>query len=208
MSKISKVEIKPFVESIYLKPFRMSFVENGTERNWDLMEVHDSVAIIIYNISRDVLVLVKQFRPAVYYSQIPLVDRKEIIDTAKYPAALGMSIELCAGIIDKELSTVEIAKEEILEETGYSVPCDQIQFVSSYASGVGTSCSLQTLYYCEVKDDMQVTKGGGVDDEFIEVVEMTVPEIRQYISGKSIMSPPSFLFGIYWFLLNKAKAEV
>ncbi|XP_045480655.1 uridine diphosphate glucose pyrophosphatase NUDT14-like [Harmonia axyridis] len=208
MSHISKVEIKPYEESIYLKPFRMSFVENGVQRNWDLIEVHDSVAIIIYNISRNVLVLVKQFRPAVYYNQIPLNERKGQIDTTKYTSALGMSLELCAGIIDKELSTVEIAKEEILEETGYSVSCDQIEFVSSYASGVGTSSSLQTLYYCEVKDDMKVEQGGGVDDEFIEIVEMTIPEIRKYISGTNIMSPPSFLFGIYWFLVNKAKSEV
>lgn len=208
MSKISNVQIKPYTESIYLKPFRMSFVENGVQRNWDLVEVHDSVAIIIYNITRNVLVLVKQFRPAVYYKQIPLEERKTTIDTSKYPAALGMTIELCAGIADKNIPIVEIAKEEIVEETGYSVPCDQIQFVSSYASGVGTSCSLQTLYYCEVTDDMKTSDGGGVEDESIEVVEMTIPEMRKYISGQNIMSPPSFLFGIHWFLVNKAKSEV
>jgi 8-oxo-dGTP pyrophosphatase MutT (NUDIX family) len=32
-----------------------------------------------------------------------------------------MTLELCAGIVDKSLSLVEIAQEEILEECGYKV---------------------------------------------------------------------------------------
>lgn len=208
MSKISDVEIKPFVESIYLKPLRMYFEENLVEKNWDLFEVHDDVVIIIYNKSRNVLVFVKQFRPALYYRHIPLNERKCSIDTVKYPTALGISLELCAGIVDKDLPLVEVAKEEILEETGYFVPSNQIEFVSSYASDIGTSCGLENLYYCEVTDEMKTAKGGGIDDEFIEVVEMTIPEVREYISGTNIKSPPSFMFGIYWFLMNKAKSEV
>ncbi|KAL3266765.1 hypothetical protein HHI36_010925 [Cryptolaemus montrouzieri] len=207
MSKISNVEMKPLGESIYMKPMRMYFEENGKKRDWDLVAVHDSVAIIIYNISRNVLVLVKQFRPAVYYSLIPSEDRQTKIDSEKYTSELGMAIELCAGIVDKKLPVLQIAKEEILEETGYSVPADQIEFVSSYISGVGTSSSLQTLFYCEVTDDMKVTQGGGVDDEFIEIVEMTVPEVRKYVAGKNIKSPPSFMFAMYWFLVNKAKTK-
>ncbi|KAK9876525.1 hypothetical protein WA026_013899 [Henosepilachna vigintioctopunctata] len=208
MSKISNVEVKPLEQSIYVKPMRMLFEENGKKRDWDLIAVHDSVAIIIYNITRNTLVLVKQFRPAVYYSQIPHEDRKSTIDTEKYPAELGMAIELCAGIIDKKLPVVAIAREEILEETGYSVTDSQIEFVSSYISGVGASSSLQTLFYCEVTDEMKVSQGGGVDDEFIEIIEMTVEEMRKYISGRNIKSPPSFMFAMYWFLVQKVRAEL
>lgn len=74
----------------------------------------------------------------------------------------------------------------------------------SYRSGVGTSASIQTAYYCEVTDNMRVSTGGGTDDELIEVVEMTVEDVKKYVTQKGVVnSPPSFLFGIYWFLLNK-----
>lgn len=51
---------------------------------------------------------------------------------AKYPASLAITIELCAGIVDKSKSLVEIAKEEILEECGYNVPIERIDLVSIY----------------------------------------------------------------------------
>lgn len=207
MDKISNIIIKPLEKSIYLKPYTMHFQQNGIKRTWDLLTVHDSVAIILFNITRNVLVLVKQFRPAVYFGSIPEEDRKigQEIDVIKYPAEIGITIELCAGIVDKNLSVVEIAKEEVLEECGYDVPLSSLIKIGSYRSGVGTSASLQTAYYCEVTDDMKVNNGGGVDDEIIDIVEMTVDEIKKYITQGTIKSPPSFLFGIYWFLFHKTK---
>lgn len=50
-------------DSPYVKPFRMYYVQNGKEKSWDLLKVHDSVAIIILNKTRNTLVLVRQFRP-------------------------------------------------------------------------------------------------------------------------------------------------
>lgn len=50
-------------DSPYVKPFRMYFKQNGVEKNWDLLKVHDSVSIIIFNKTRQTLVFVKQFRP-------------------------------------------------------------------------------------------------------------------------------------------------
>lgn len=200
MDKIENVVIKPLEESIYLKPHTLHFTQNGQKRTWDLLGVHDSVAIVIHNISRNVLIFVKQFRPAVYFGSIPEADRQSTIDVKKYPPQLGITIELCAGIVDKNLSLVEIAKEEVLEECGYDVPLNNFEKIGSYRSGVGTSASLQTAYYCQVTDDMKVSSGGGVDDEIIEVVEMTVEEVKKYISQNNIQSPPSFLFAIYWYL--------
>lgn len=53
-------------ESPYVKPFRLYYTQNGKEKNWDLLKVHDSVSIIIYNKTRNVFVFVKQFRPGKY----------------------------------------------------------------------------------------------------------------------------------------------
>lgn len=198
--------MKPLEKSIYLKPYTMHFTQNGAKRTWDLLSIHDSVAILLFNISRNVLIMVKQFRPAVYLGTINPEDRKmdSQIDTKKYPPENGITIEFCAGIVDKKLSLAEIAKEEILEECGYDVPLSSLQFIGSYRSGVGTSASVQTAYYCEITDEMKVTEGGGTEEELIEVIEMTVADVKKYVTQQDIVqSPPSFLFGIYWFLLNK-----
>lgn len=205
MNKLTQVLIKPLQESIYVKPFTMYYTQNGKDKTWDLLAIHDSVSIIIYNVTRHVLVLVKQFRPAVYLGSIPDDDRKDIVDTNKYPAELGITLELCAGIVDKDLTLEEIAAEEVLEECGYKIDPSILERVSSYRSGVGTTGSVQTSYYCEVTDDMKVGQGGGVDDEIIEVVEMSISDINKYIRQEHVLSPPSFLFNICWFLQNKLK---
>lgn len=70
----------------------------------------------------------------VYYNSIPAEDRKNPIDTEKYPSSLGVTIELCAGIIDKDKPIEEIAKEEVLEECGYDVPLGNLKKVKSYRS--------------------------------------------------------------------------
>lgn len=58
------------------------------------------------------------------------------IDTSKYPAALGITLEMCAGIVDKNKSLHAIAKEEVLEECGYDVPIKDLQKITSYRSVV------------------------------------------------------------------------
>lgn len=74
-----------------------------------------------------------------------------------------------------------------------------------YRSGVGTTGSMQTLFYCEVKDEDCSNHGGGVDDELIEVVECSIEDAKKMVQqGSTVNSPPSFLFGLLWFFANKA----
>lgn len=64
MDKITEFHYAPLpADSPYVKPFRMYYVQNGKEKSWDLLKVHDSVAIIIFNKTKNTLVLVRQFRP-------------------------------------------------------------------------------------------------------------------------------------------------
>ncbi|XP_063697003.1 uridine diphosphate glucose pyrophosphatase NUDT14-like isoform X3 [Culicoides brevitarsis] len=206
MEDVKNIRYGPLpADSPYVKPFRLYYTQNGVEKNWDCLKVHDSVAIIIFNVTRKKLVLVKQFRPAVYYG-IVSADDPNNIDYKKYPPSIGVTVELCAGIIDKpEKSVKEIAQEEILEECGYNVPLDKIEEVLVYRSGVGVSSAVQTLYFCEVTDDQKANQGGGVDDELIEIAEYSIEEIEERMKpGNVHTSPPSFLFGIMWFLTKKA----
>lgn len=62
------------------------------------------------------------------------------------------------------------------------------------------------MYYCEITEaDKDPNSGGGVDGEIIEIVEYSIDEVRDIIKqGSKLNSAPSFLFGILWFLSNKA----
>lgn len=63
-------------------------------------------------------------------------------------------------------------------------------------AGVGTNGSMQTLYYCEVTDADKATSGGGIDDEIIDVVELTIDECRDLLKqGTENNAPPSCLLG-------------
>ncbi|XP_070502833.1 uridine diphosphate glucose pyrophosphatase NUDT14-like [Chironomus tepperi] len=208
MDSVENIRVGPLpADSPYMKPFRLYYIQNGKEKNWDLIRAHDSVAIIVFNKTRNVLIAVKQFRPAVYYGLVAEeYEKTGKVDLQKFPPKDAITMELCAGIIDKDLPTNEIAREELIEECGYDVPVDRIEEVMQFRSGVGTTGSLQTLYYCEVTDSDKVEgSGGGVGDEIIEVVEIPLDEAKEIIKqGTKHTSPPGFLFGILWFLTNKA----
>lgn len=52
-----------------------------------------------------------------------------------------------------------------------------------------------------------IVKGGGDESEgeVIEVVELSIPELKDYMRTKEVPSPSSFLHGVSWFLLNKSE---
>lgn len=72
------------------------------------------------------------FRTAVYFASIPEYDRQMIIDTSKYPPKCGITLELCAGIVDKDLPLEEVARIEVLEECGYDIPVSNLERIISY----------------------------------------------------------------------------
>lgn len=69
---------------------------------------------------------------AVYYGIVSSQNQQENIDMEKFPASLGVTLELCAGIVDKNKSMNEIAKEEVLEECGYDVSLENLHEVLTY----------------------------------------------------------------------------
>ncbi|XP_046631853.1 uridine diphosphate glucose pyrophosphatase NUDT14-like [Daphnia pulicaria] len=210
MNDLSDVTIVPLENSNFVQPFRMLFKHAGKDRLWDLVRVHESVAIIIFNISKKKLIFVRQFRPAVYINSIPQEDRTNPIDTEKYPAKLGFTLELCAGIVDKKKTLAEIAAEEVLEECGYKVDPDKLEYVIQFHSGVGLSGDPQTVFYAEVTDEMKVSSGGGnpEEGELIDVVEMNISEVEEFLAQKRVPSPGGFLFGLQWFFNKKASLFV
>ncbi|XP_011496306.1 PREDICTED: uridine diphosphate glucose pyrophosphatase-like [Ceratosolen solmsi marchali] len=205
MLNLTDVRIIPLPrDSKWLRPLQMIYVQDNMQKKWDLALSGDSVSIIIFNISRRKLIFVKQFRPAAFFACLPNREKTKEIDLAKYPPMLGLTIELCSGVVDKDKPLVNIAQDEVQEECGYQAPTSAFQKILTYRS-IGCAVSKQTLFYVEVTDEMNIHPGGGLESEgeLIEIIEMSVEEVRNYINSEEVQSPASFLNGVSWFLINK-----
>jgi len=179
---IEEFTLAPLVKPNFVKAALVTYKQNGIKKSWEIIESHNSVAILIYHRERESFVLVKQFRPPVYHRN-----------------GDGMTIELCAGLIDKEKSLVQIAKEEIEEECGFSVSVEKIKRITKVLSAVGTSGSEQIIYYAEVDESMRVSQGGGIEDEQIEVIEVPIKEARRFMFDESIGKTVGLMFSFLWW---------
>lgn len=185
-NEIKKFQLKALEDPKFITTSLASYQQNGIEKSWEIVEAHDSVAILIYHRTKDAFVLVRQFRPAVYLNN-----------------NIGLTVELCAGIVDKNLSLMHIAIEEIEEECGYRVTVDQIEKITAFHTSVGFAGSRQMLYYAEVDESMKVSEGGGVDDEQIEVVYLPTGEAKSFIFDESVAKTPGLMFAFMWWFENK-----
>lgn len=206
MDKITDVTAEDCGKSPYVRPFRLCYKQNGVPKTWDVVKAFNSVCIVVFNVTRKVIIMVRQFRPGVYYAAIDSKDQCGPVDSSRYPGCLGVTLELCAGLVDKDLPVEQIAREEVLEECGYNVRPTCMHQVVTCKSSVGVSGSEVTMFYAEVTDEDRVTSGGGCakEGECIEVVEMTIPEVRQYLLQNEVRSPIGLLYGLAWFLQHKA----
>ncbi|XP_029589266.1 uridine diphosphate glucose pyrophosphatase NUDT14 isoform X3 [Salmo trutta] len=179
-----------------------------------------SVSVLIFNTTSHCFVLVKQFRPAVYMcewertkpkapdSGEQAAEEKEgaaVGGGETPPGSVGMTYELCAGLVDKaDLSLEEIARQEVLEECGYDVPVAKLRRITSYRSGVGVTGAKQTMFYAEVSDENCVGEGGGEpqEGELIEVVKVPLHEAMTFAYDESIPKTMGVIFSFIWFHNN------
>ena len=117
------------------------------------------------------------------------------------PFSEGVTYEMCAGIIDKDISPASTMKQEILEECGYDVPEEKLQEIVSFRSGVGSSGALQTFFFAEVTDEMCVSKGGGnvQEGEMIDVFYLPLEKSREFMYDDTKQKPAGFMFALMWY---------
>ena len=63
---IEVIKIEECLSSEYIKPKSMYYTHNSVEKRWDIVDTHNSVAILLYHKALDSFVFVKQFRPSIY----------------------------------------------------------------------------------------------------------------------------------------------
>ncbi|SFV52134.1 Uridine diphosphate glucose pyrophosphatase [hydrothermal vent metagenome] len=184
MQQVKIDEIIPLKDPKFITPVRINYTQNGIKKSWEAIKSHNSVAILLYHEQKDAFLLVRQLRIAT------LLNNEE---------EDGYTIELCAGIVDKEISLIEIAKEEILEECGYDVPIEKIERISSYYTSVGFSGARQTMFYAKIDESMKVGDGGGIDDEEIELFFLPVAQAKEFMFDESYKKTPGLMMAFYWF---------
>ena len=181
--KVKSFKLQPLKRSEYLFPYLATYMQGGKQKTWEVVKAGDSIAMLLYHKQKDAFVVVKQFRPPVYAN-----GHKD-----------GMSIELCAGLVDKPLSLEQIAIEEIEEECGYKVTSKDIRKITSFYTSVGFAGSKQTFYYAVIDDSMKVSDGGGIDDEMIEVLYLSQSEVKELMFDEGIVKTPGLLFAFSWW---------
>uniref|UniRef100_A0A8D1V953 Uridine diphosphate glucose pyrophosphatase NUDT14 n=1 Tax=Sus scrofa TaxID=9823 RepID=A0A8D1V953_PIG len=171
-----------------------------------------SVTLLMFNASRRSLVLVKQFRPAVYAGAVERLfpgslvaadqDRPRELPAA-LPGSAGVTFELCAGLVDQPgLSLEEVACKEAWEECGYRLAPSDLRRVASYKSGIGLTGSSQTMFYAAVTDAQRGGPGGGLaeEGELIEVVHLPLDGAQAFADDPDVPKTLGVIFGISWFL--------
>jgi len=181
MDKIDSIE--ELTNPKFVKPIKINYTSNNQKRVWEAVISHDSVSILLYHTQKKAFIVVKQLRVAVLNA-----NKKD-----------GKIHELCAGIVDKNLPNIEIAREEVLEECGYDVPLENISKINSFYTSVGISGALQTFYYATCDDSMKVSEGGGLEDENIEVIYIPLEKAKEFLFDETQQKNSGIMMAFYWF---------
>ncbi len=142
-------------------------------------EIYDKgsgAAILLYNLKKRSVIMTRQFRLAMYLNE---------------GLKKGMSIEVCAGLLDG-LEPEECIIKETLEETGYQIQNPKHLYDAYMTPGAVTE---KVSYFIAPYDDiMKINNGGGAIEEQEEIEVLEFPFEKAYnmiakgeiIDGKSI----------------------
>lgn len=130
---------------------------HGKIRTWEALERVGigGIVVMVAVTPANAVLLEKQFRPP-----------------------LGRQvIELPAGLVDPGESMEEAAKRELIEETGWKT--EELKFLAEGPISTGASTEVLRAYLCTGLD--HVGKAGGDDNEIIEVIEVPIRDVREFL---------------------------
>ena len=129
----------------------------------------NGTGILLYHPKKQTVVLTRQFRMPAYHN-----DKND-----------GMSIEVCAGAIDKDESPESTIIREVEEEVGYRIK--NVTEVFAAYSSPGALSEKMHLFIAEYTDAMKVDEGGGVENENEEIEVLELPfskTLEMIVSGE------------------------
>lgn len=144
------------------------------------LERGDSVAVLIFNLTTEKLILVNQFR---YPS---------------YKNGHGWITEIIAGILDPGETPEQTARREVDEEIGLSI--SRLEHISTFYPSPGGSSERIHLFYTEVSGENAKYRGtGGLvsEGEDTLAVELSLEEALGRVRSGEIMDAKTII-AIYW----------
>jgi nudix-type nucleoside diphosphatase (YffH/AdpP family) len=114
----------------------------------------NGATVLLYDLARRSVLLTRQFR----------------LPTFVNGNTSGLLIETCAGLLDAD-GPEECIRRELREETGYEIR-DVRKVFEAYMSP-GSVTEILHFFVAEYSAGQRVDSGGGVDEEEIEVLDLT-----------------------------------
>lgn len=115
---------------------------------------------------------------------IPITKDNKIVFVEQYRKPLEKSlVEIPAGKLEEGENPEAAAIRELEEETGYTT--NELSLVTSFYTSPGFADELITIYITDTIEKMTEHVAGD-DDEFVEIIELTLDEAKQYVEDGRI----------------------
>ena len=117
---------------------------------------------------------------------IPVTDDGKLVLIEQYrPPVDAVVVELPAGLVGdepdaKEETFIEAADRELIEETGYKA--SSLEVITTGAPSPGSNSVI--LHFIKATGLTKVSAGGGVSSEEIEIFEVPMDQIKQFLDQR------------------------
>lgn len=162
-NRLKNIVSKLLSDNFYILK-KLTFDYKMSDGNWvnqsrEVYDRGDGAGILLYNKTKQTVILTKQFRMPTYMN-----DNKD-----------GLLVEICAGMLDLD-DPINCIIRETEEEVGYRIK-DVKKVYEAYTSP-GVMTEKMHFFIAEYTDEMKVSNGGGLESEHedIEVLEMPFTE--------------------------------
>ncbi|MCM2980922.1 NUDIX domain-containing protein [Niallia circulans] len=133
---------------------------------------------------------------------IAITDDNKLVMVEQYRKPLEkVIVEIPAGKLEKGEEPALCARRELEEETGYE--CESLELVSSFYTSPGFADEIIHVYVA--KGLKQKENAAGLDeDEFVNVLEITLEEALEFIKEKRIFDAKT-IFGVQYLQIANLK---
>lgn len=155
-----------------------------TELVWEVFDRGRAVAILLFDPTRETVVLVRQFRIPVHLMGDP-----------------AFLLEVPAGGVEEDAPEAAV-RREVLEETGYRI--DKPRFLFAAYTSPGSLTEKVYFYVATVTAADKVADGGGLDHEHedLELSEIPLDEALEMIGTGAICDAKTIML-LQWAALNR-----
>jgi nudix-type nucleoside diphosphatase (YffH/AdpP family) len=134
----------------------------------------NGATVLLYDRQRRSVVLTRQFRLPTYVNG----------------NASGMLIEACAGLLDND-DPEECIRRELREETGYDVR--EVRKVFEMYMSPASVTEILYFFVAEYSAEQRIGRGGGVEEETIEVLELPFDDALAQVASGAIKDAKTVL---------------